>query len=28
VIDGMGHDLPKPLWPRFTAGIAGAAGRA
>jgi len=28
VIDGMGHDLPKELWPRFVAGIAGAAGRA
>jgi len=28
VIDGMGHDLPKELWPRFIAGIAGAAGRA
>jgi pimeloyl-ACP methyl ester carboxylesterase len=27
VIDGMGHDLPAPLWPRFVAGIAGAAGR-
>jgi pimeloyl-ACP methyl ester carboxylesterase len=26
-IDGMGHDLPTPLWPRFVAGIAGAAGR-
>jgi len=24
----MGHDLPEPLWPRFVAGIAGAAGRA
>ena len=23
VIDGMGHDLPKELWPRFVAGIAG-----
>jgi pimeloyl-ACP methyl ester carboxylesterase len=28
VIDGMGHDLPIPLWPRFVAGIASAAGRA
>ncbi len=28
VIDGMGHDLPKELWPRFGAGIGGAAGRA
>jgi len=28
VIDGMGHDLPAPLWPRFVAGIASAAGRA
>jgi pimeloyl-ACP methyl ester carboxylesterase len=28
VIDGMGHDLPKELWPRFGAGIAGAAARA
>ena len=28
VIDGMGHDLPKELWPRFAAGIAGAAARA
>jgi pimeloyl-ACP methyl ester carboxylesterase len=28
VIDGMGHDLPVPLWPRFVAGISGAAGRA
>ena len=28
VVDGMGHDLPKPLWPRFTAGITSAAGRA
>ena len=28
VIDGMGHDLPKALWPRFVAGIAGAAARA
>ena len=28
VIDGMGHDLPAPLWPRFVAGIASAAGHA
>ena len=28
VIDGMGHDLPRELWPRFVAGIAGAAARA
>ncbi|MDE2300054.1 MAG: alpha/beta fold hydrolase [Burkholderiales bacterium] len=28
VIAGMGHDLPTELWPRFVAGIAGAAGRA
>ena len=28
VIEGMGHDLPVPLWPRFTAGITSAAGRA
>ena len=28
VIPGMGHDLPSPLWPRFVAGIANAAGRA
>lgn len=28
VIGGMGHDLPEPLWPRFVAGISGAAGRA
>ena len=27
VIGGMGHDLPVPLWPRFVAGIAEAAGR-
>jgi pimeloyl-ACP methyl ester carboxylesterase len=25
VIDGMGHDLPMALWPRFVAGIANAA---
>jgi pimeloyl-ACP methyl ester carboxylesterase len=28
VIEGMGHDLPTQLWPRFVAGIADAAGRA
>ena len=28
VIDGMGHDLPVELWPRFVAGISSAAGRA
>jgi pimeloyl-ACP methyl ester carboxylesterase len=28
VIAGMGHDLPRQLWPRFVAGIAGAAARA
>ena len=28
VIEGMGHDLPEPLWPRFVAGITSAAGRA
>ncbi len=28
LVDGMGHDLPQPLWPRFVAGIASAAGRA
>lgn len=27
-IDGMGHDLPQPLWPRFAAGIRSAADRA
>ena len=27
IISGMGHDLPTPLWPRFVAGIASAAGR-
>ncbi len=27
LIDGMGHDLPAPLWPRFVAGIDAAAGR-
>jgi len=28
LIEGMGHDLPEPLWPRFAEGIAAAAGRA
>ena len=28
VIDGMGHDLPVPLWPRFGAKLAEVAGRA
>jgi pimeloyl-ACP methyl ester carboxylesterase len=28
VIEGMGHDLPTELWPRFVAGIADAAARA
>lgn len=28
VVDGMGHDLPELLWPRFCAGIAGVAARA
>jgi pimeloyl-ACP methyl ester carboxylesterase len=28
LIDGMGHDLPAALWPRFIADIASAAGRA
>ena len=28
VIEGMGHDLPVELWPRFVAGIASAAARA
>ena len=28
VIEGMGHDLPAPLYPRFVDGIAAAAGRA
>jgi pimeloyl-ACP methyl ester carboxylesterase len=28
VIEGMGHDLPVALWPRFAAGIGSAAGRA
>ena len=27
LIAGMGHDLPTELWPRFVAGISGAAGR-
>ena len=28
LIDGMGHDFPVPLWPRFVEGITSAAGRA
>jgi pimeloyl-ACP methyl ester carboxylesterase len=28
LVDGMGHDLPQELWPRFVAGIAAAAARA
>lgn len=28
LIEGMGHDLPQPLWPRFVEGIAAAAARA
>jgi pimeloyl-ACP methyl ester carboxylesterase len=28
IVDGMGHDLPTPLYPRFVEGIAAAAGRA
>jgi len=28
LVDGMGHDLPVPLWPRFIASISAAAGRA
>jgi hypothetical protein len=28
VIEGMGHDLPVALWPRFVAGVAGNAERA
>jgi pimeloyl-ACP methyl ester carboxylesterase len=28
IVEGMGHDLPVPLWPRFVGGIAAAAGRA
>ena len=28
LIDGMGHDLPVPLWPRFVEGIRSAAARA
>jgi pimeloyl-ACP methyl ester carboxylesterase len=28
LVEGMGHDLPRPLWPRFVTAIAGAAGRA
>ncbi len=26
LIDGMGHDLPEALWPRFVAGVSGIAG--
>jgi pimeloyl-ACP methyl ester carboxylesterase len=28
LVDGMGHDLPVPLWPRFIASISAAAARA
>ncbi|MEO7007973.1 MAG: alpha/beta fold hydrolase [Caldimonas sp.] len=28
LIDGMGHDLPEPLWPRFVANLAEVAARA
>jgi pimeloyl-ACP methyl ester carboxylesterase len=28
LVDGMGHDLPMALWPRFADGICAAAGRA
>ncbi len=28
LIDGMGHDLPEPLWPRFVEDVGSAAGRA
>ena len=28
LIEGMGHDLPVPLWPQFVANISAAAGRA
>jgi pimeloyl-ACP methyl ester carboxylesterase len=28
LVDGMGHDLPAPLWPRFVDGIASVAGHA
>jgi pimeloyl-ACP methyl ester carboxylesterase len=28
IVEGMGHDLPTPLYPRFVDGIAAAAGRA
>ncbi len=28
LVEGMGHDLPEPLWPRFADGIARAAARA
>ena len=27
IVEGMGHDLPAPLWPRFVANIDAAAGR-
>lgn len=27
MVDGMGHDLPAPLWPRFASGVAAVAGR-
>ena len=27
LVEGMGHDLPAPLWPRLVAGVAGVAGR-
>jgi pimeloyl-ACP methyl ester carboxylesterase len=28
LVEGMGHDLPAALWPRFVQGVAAAAGRA
>ncbi len=28
VVEGMGHDLPAPLWPRFVAAVGGVASRA
>jgi pimeloyl-ACP methyl ester carboxylesterase len=28
LIEGMGHDLPEPLWPRFVDDVAAVAGRA
>ncbi|MGZ8260664.1 MAG: alpha/beta fold hydrolase, partial [Caldimonas sp.] len=28
LVEGMGHDLPTELWPRFVDGVAAAAGRA